>query len=65
MRITVFGATGGTGRQFLRQAAADHDGTPVVRDPARITGTPGHLRAVPAADPSTPPSGSATDPVPP
>lgn len=38
MRITVFGATGGTGRQFVELAcAAGHEVTAVVRDPARLS----------------------------
>ncbi|MER6501337.1 NAD(P)H-binding protein [Streptomyces sp. NPDC001455] len=37
MRITVFGATGGVGREIVRQAvAAGHEVTAVVRDPARL-----------------------------
>lgn len=37
MKITVFGATGGTGRQVLRQAvAAGHEVTAVVRDRTRL-----------------------------
>ncbi|MFB7914112.1 NAD(P)-dependent oxidoreductase [Streptomyces sp. NPDC056061] len=37
MRITVFGATGGVGRELVRQAvAAGHEVTAVVRDPARL-----------------------------
>lgn len=37
MRITVFGATGGTGKQLVRQALdAGHAVTAVVRDPARL-----------------------------
>ncbi|WP_405685330.1 NAD(P)-dependent oxidoreductase [Streptomyces sp. NBC_00057] len=37
MRITVFGATGGIGREIVRQAvAAGHEVTAVVRDPARL-----------------------------
>jgi putative NADH-flavin reductase len=37
MRITVFGTTGGTGREFVRQATdAGHEITAVVRDPARL-----------------------------
>ncbi|GAB2893401.1 NAD(P)-dependent oxidoreductase [Streptomyces mayteni] len=37
MRITVFGATGGTGQHLVRQALdADHHVTAVVRDPARL-----------------------------
>jgi uncharacterized protein YbjT (DUF2867 family) len=36
MRIALFGATGGTGRQFIRQAcAAGHEVTAVVQDPDR------------------------------
>lgn len=38
MKITVFGATGGTGLQLVEQAlAAGHEVTVVVRDPARLT----------------------------
>lgn len=37
MRCTVFGATGGTGQQLVRQALdAGHKVTAVVRDPARL-----------------------------
>lgn len=37
MRLTIFGATGGTGRQLVEQAlAAGHEVTAVVRDPARL-----------------------------
>lgn len=37
MRFTVFGATGGTGRETVRQTlAAGHEVTAVVRDPARL-----------------------------
>lgn len=37
MRLTVLGATGGTGREIVAQALADgHDVTAVVRDPARL-----------------------------
>ena len=42
MRLTVFGATGGIGKEIVTQAlAAGHDVTAVVRDPARfaVTGT--------------------------
>ncbi|MFF3015100.1 NAD(P)-dependent oxidoreductase [Streptomyces sp. NPDC057939] len=37
MKLTVFGATGGVGREVVRQAlAAGHEVTAVVRDPARL-----------------------------
>lgn len=37
MKITIFGATGGTGRHLVEQAsAAGHDVTAVVRDAARL-----------------------------
>jgi putative NADH-flavin reductase len=48
MKLTVFGATGGTGTTLVEQAlAAGHDVTAVVRDPARvqIAGNP-RLRVV-------------------
>ncbi len=39
MKITIFAATGGIGRQALEQAiAAGHDVTAVVRNPARLSG---------------------------
>ncbi|HUB42092.1 MAG TPA: NAD(P)H-binding protein [Streptosporangiaceae bacterium] len=38
MRLTIFGATGGTGACLTEQAlGAGHDVTAVVRDPARLT----------------------------
>ncbi|MDA3649874.1 SDR family oxidoreductase [Saccharopolyspora indica] len=38
MRITIFGATGGTGKHLIEQAlAAGHQVTAVVRDPAKVT----------------------------
>ncbi|MFG2992539.1 NAD(P)-dependent oxidoreductase [Streptomyces sp. NPDC048257] len=44
MKITVFGATGGVGREVVRQAlAAGHEVTAVVRDPARLP-VPAHER---------------------
>ncbi|KOU87388.1 MULTISPECIES: NAD(P)-dependent oxidoreductase [unclassified Streptomyces] len=44
MRITVFGATGGVGREVVRQALdAGHEVTAVVRDPARLA-VPAHER---------------------
>jgi putative NADH-flavin reductase len=37
MKLTIFGATGGTGRCLVEQAlTAGHDVTAVVRDPARL-----------------------------
>jgi putative NADH-flavin reductase len=40
MRIVIFGASGGTGRQLVQQALdAGHEVTAFVRDPARITMT--------------------------
>ena len=42
MRITVFGATGGTGRLLVRQALdAGHHVTAVVRDPSQVGQFPG------------------------
>ncbi|QKW08571.1 NAD(P)H-binding protein [Streptomyces sp. NA04227] len=42
MRLTVFGATGGVGREIVRQAlTAGHKVTAVVRDPSKLaSGTP-------------------------
>jgi putative NADH-flavin reductase len=38
MKLTIFGATGGTGTSLAEQAlAAGHDVTAVVRDPARLS----------------------------
>ena len=38
MKITVFGASGRTGREVVRQAlAAGHDVTAFVRDPAKLS----------------------------
>jgi putative NADH-flavin reductase len=38
MKITIFGATGGTGTQLVRQGLAEgHEVTAVVRDPSRLT----------------------------
>lgn len=49
MRFTVFGATGGTGRQLVRQALeAGHEVTAVVRDPARLPERHEHLRTLTA-----------------
>jgi uncharacterized protein YbjT (DUF2867 family) len=47
MRLTVFGATGGTGQHVVSQALeAGHHVTAVVRDPARLTP---HARLEPVA----------------
>ncbi len=44
MRLTIFGATGGTGTHLVTQALdAGHEVTAVVRDPARLT-APEHSR---------------------
>jgi len=44
MRLTIFGATGGTGTQLVRRALEEgHDVTAVVRDPARLD-VPAHER---------------------
>ncbi|MFI7687951.1 NAD(P)-dependent oxidoreductase [Nonomuraea sp. NPDC049655] len=52
MKLTVFGAGGGVGRQLLVQSLAQgHDVTAVVRDPARLDGLP--VRVVPVADLTT------------
>lgn len=50
MRITIFGATGGIGREVVSQAlAAGHHVTAVVRDPARLSvPTSGNLTVVTA-----------------
>ncbi|MFD3695918.1 NAD(P)-dependent oxidoreductase [Streptomyces sp. NPDC058646] len=52
MEITVFGATGGVGREVVRQAlAAGHEVTAVVRDPARLDVAPhDRLRVAVVAD---------------
>src|SRR5699024_10858041 len=51
MKLTVFGATGGTGQQIVRQALrAGHEITAVVRDPARLGLEPGENLDVVTAD---------------
>ncbi|WP_053142713.1 NAD(P)-dependent oxidoreductase [Streptomyces ambofaciens] len=56
MKLTVFGATGGTGQEVVRQAlGAGHHVTAVVRDPARLPVTGEHLEVL-RADPSDPAS---------
>lgn len=50
MELTVFGATGGIGREIVRQALAEgHGVTAVVRDPARLPVTGAGLRVVTTA----------------
>ncbi|MGW3494166.1 NAD(P)-dependent oxidoreductase [Streptomyces sp. NPDC001020] len=47
MQLTVFGATGGIGREIVTQAlAAGHQVTAVVRDPARLAVTGAGLEVV-------------------
>src|SRR5262249_46310527 len=47
MKLTVFAATGGIGRQIVEQAvAAGHKVTTVVRDPRKLAGTRHGLRMV-------------------
>lgn len=44
MKITIFAATGGIGRQVLEQAvAAGHDVTAVVRNPRNLPSAGTHL----------------------
>ncbi|MBK7181295.1 MAG: NAD(P)H-binding protein [Chloroflexi bacterium] len=39
MKITIFGSTGGTGKELVNQAlAAGHEVTVYVRNPAKLTG---------------------------
>ncbi len=54
MKLTIFAATGGIGRQILEQAiAAGHDVTAVVRDPKKLSEQVRVVRAdLAAADPA-------------
>lgn len=56
MRLTIFGATGGTGTRLVEQAlAAGHDVTAVVRDPGRLTASAQprlHVRTADLMDPA-------------
>lgn len=55
MRVTVFGATGGTGRQVVRRAlAAGHEVTAVVRGGSRLEVADHALLRVVTADPMDP-----------
>lgn len=47
MKVTVFGSTGGTGKELVNQAlAAGHDVTVYVRNPAKLSVTHDKLRVV-------------------
>ena len=49
MKLTIFAATGGIGRQVVEPAgAAGHDVTVVVRNPARLAGLASEVRVVTA-----------------
>jgi putative NADH-flavin reductase len=62
MRLTVFGATGGTGTEVVRQAlGAGHQVTAVVRDPARLT-VPGTATVPPTPVRTAATASSAADP---
>src|SRR3984893_9084426 len=55
VKLTIFAATGGIGRQLLEQAvAAGHDVTAVVRDPRGLPSTPARVVVadLAAADPA-------------
>jgi putative NADH-flavin reductase len=55
MRLTIFGATGGTGLQLAAQALDQgHEVTAVVRDPSRLTVTDNDRLRVVTADVSDP-----------
>lgn len=62
MRLAVFGATGGTGTEVVRQAlGAGHQVTAVVRDPARLT-VPGATTAPATPGRTAATASSAADP---
>jgi putative NADH-flavin reductase len=47
MKLTIFGATGGTGRELVEQALADgHDVTVYVRNPDKVTQSPDRLTII-------------------
>jgi putative NADH-flavin reductase len=51
MKLTIFGATGGTGSCLVEQAlAAGHEVTAVVRDPARLAAAPHRQLRIVTAD---------------
>jgi len=51
MKVTIFAATGGIGRQALEQAiAAGHDVTAVVRNPENLPATPARIVTADLAD---------------
>jgi putative NADH-flavin reductase len=52
MKLTIFAATGGIGRQALEQAiAAGHDVTAVVRDPQKLPGSQARVVTADLSDP--------------
>ena len=47
MKLTVFGATGGTGKQLIEQALAEgNDATAYVRNPSKLVAGYQHLTIV-------------------
>jgi NAD(P)-dependent dehydrogenase (short-subunit alcohol dehydrogenase family) len=63
MKLTIFAATGGIGRQLLEQAlAAGHDVTAVVRNPKNLPGEAGRFRIVTADLAAAGPSHAPTSP---
>ena len=52
MKLTIFGATGGIGRQALEQAiTAGHDVTAVVRNPQKLRGIQARIATADLSDP--------------